>query len=78
MKVAVSVPDDIFQAAEQFAAERNLPRSQVYAQALQEYLAQHSSDAISERLDEVYASESSAVDEGLRLAQAAVLEDEAW
>ncbi|TVQ38316.1 MAG: ChpI protein [Wenzhouxiangella sp.] len=78
MKVAVSVPDDIFRAAEQFAAERNLPRSQVYARALQEYLAQYRSDTIIGQLDDVYASEPSAVDERLLRAQAAVLEDEAW
>ena len=78
MKVAVSVPDDIFRAAEQFAAERNMPRSQVYARALQAYLAQYSSDAITGQLDDLYGSEPSAIDEGLLRAQAAVIKDEAW
>jgi len=34
MKVAVSIPDPIFEAADQLAKERNIPRSQIFAEAL--------------------------------------------
>jgi len=78
MKVAISVPDPIFQAAERFAKERGIPRSQLFTQALEEYLAQHGPDAITALLDRVYDSEGSNLDEPFIRAQSAVLKDEAW
>lgn len=78
MKVAISVPDPVFQAAERFAEERGMARSQLFAAALEEYLAQHGPDAITAQLDRVYASQRSDLDEPFIRAQAAVLKDEAW
>jgi len=53
MKVAVSVPDPVFDAAERLAKERRVPRSQVFSEALEEYLAKHSSTAITTKLNSV-------------------------
>ncbi len=78
MKIAISVPDPVFQAAERFAKERGIPRSQLFTEALKEYLDQHGADAITAQLDRVYESESSALDQPLIQAQSAVLTDEAW
>ncbi len=44
MKIAVSVPDDVFSRADDLAAELGVSRSQVYTQALEEYLEQHAAD----------------------------------
>jgi len=59
MKTAVSVPDEVYQAAERHARGTRKSRSQVYAEALSEYLARHGGDeatdgmnAIVERLRE--------------------------
>lgn len=78
MKVAISVPDPVFQAAERFAKERGIPRSQLFAEALEEYLDQHGSEAMTAQLDRVYECESSALEEPFNRAQTAVLKDEAW
>ncbi len=78
MKVAISVPDPVFQAAERFAKERGIPRSQLFAEALEEYLAHHGPDAITAQLDRVYDSERSELDEQFIRAQSAMLKDEAW
>ncbi|MCG5531737.1 hypothetical protein LRD18_12915 [Halorhodospira halochloris] len=78
MKVAISVPDQVFEAAERFAKERGIPRSQLFAEALEEYLAQHAPEAITAQLDRVYDSEKSGLDETYIRAQSAVLKDEAW
>lgn len=78
MKVAISVPDPVFQAAERLANERGIPRSQLFAEALEEYLAQHASEAITAQLDRVYDSEKSELDEAFIRAQSAVLKDETW
>ena len=44
MKIAVSIPDRIFEAAEQYARRRGIPRSQVYAEALTRFMAEQDSD----------------------------------
>ncbi len=78
MKVAVSIPDAIFEAAERLASQRGLPRSRLYAEALEAYLAEHGPSIVTERLDAVYADEAPAMDEGLVRAQLESLDDEAW
>jgi 3-methyladenine DNA glycosylase/8-oxoguanine DNA glycosylase len=44
VKTAVSIPDRIYEAAEQYARRRKIPRSQVYAEALARFMAEQESD----------------------------------
>jgi predicted transcriptional regulator len=53
MKTAISIPDDVFEEAERLAARTDKSRSQLYTEAMREYLARHDPDAVTERLDEV-------------------------
>jgi hypothetical protein len=46
MKTAVSLPEDVFAAAEAYAQLHRLSRSHLYAVALREFLVRHSEDAI--------------------------------
>lgn len=78
MKVAVSIPDPIFEAAEQLAKERNIPRSQIFAEALSTYLELRNSESVTELLNEIYGGESSKVDEALTKAQYDAINHEAW
>jgi metal-responsive CopG/Arc/MetJ family transcriptional regulator len=78
MKVAVSIPDPIFEAAERLAKQRRVPRSQLFADALQEYVSRHGLEALTAKLNEIYAAEDSAVDVPLMHAQLASIEHEAW
>jgi predicted transcriptional regulator len=55
MKTAISIPDDVFAQADRLAAELKQSRSQLYSQAVREYLARHSPESITEALDEVYS-----------------------
>jgi metal-responsive CopG/Arc/MetJ family transcriptional regulator len=48
MKTAVSIPDELFREAEQFARRTRKSRSKLYQDALREYLARHDDDAITE------------------------------
>ena len=52
MKVAVSIPDDIYTEADRLAELQGLNRSQLYARALRRYLAEDSGDEITRRIDE--------------------------
>jgi metal-responsive CopG/Arc/MetJ family transcriptional regulator len=62
MKVAVSIPDTIFQEAERVSRRLRVPRSQFYARALEAYVKEHSAEDITRRLNEVYARVSSELD----------------
>jgi metal-responsive CopG/Arc/MetJ family transcriptional regulator len=44
MKVAVSIPDDVFSAAESLAKRKKLSRSKLYANALNQYVMQNDPD----------------------------------
>ncbi|MCC6154546.1 MAG: hypothetical protein IT367_12340 [Candidatus Hydrogenedentes bacterium] len=53
MKTAISIPDDVFEEAERFARQTRKSRSQVYSEAVKEYVARHSPDAITEAMNRV-------------------------
>ena len=57
MKTAVSLPDPLFEAADQLARQLGKSRSQLYAEALREYLERHRDEDITRRLNEVYDAE---------------------
>ena len=78
MKVAVSIPDSIFEAAEQLAREQNMPRSQVFAEALADYIEAHGPGAVTQALNKVYSGKPSGLDEELEIAQLESLDDETW
>lgn len=53
MKTAISLPDDLFNAAERHARRQRKSRSQLYAEALAEYLARHAPDEVTEAMNRV-------------------------
>jgi len=78
MKVAVSVPDPVFQAAERVCRRMRVSRSRLYAEAVEAYVRLHSDDDITERLNKVYARTSSRLDPALEAASLEVLRRERW
>lgn len=78
MKIAISVPDPVFEAAEDLASRLGKSRSQLYAEAVAEYVGQRSSDGIRRKLDEVYGRQPAGVEKALAATQLRVLTDEAW
>lgn len=53
MKTAISLPDAVFRAAEQLRRRSQKSRSQLYADALTEYLARHAPDEVTEAMNDV-------------------------
>lgn len=51
MKTAVSIPDDVFAGAERLARRLGTSRSRLYARALEEFIARHTADEVTARLD---------------------------
>jgi metal-responsive CopG/Arc/MetJ family transcriptional regulator len=61
MKTAISLPDPLFEAAEQLARRLGKSRSQLFADALGAYLDRHSDEAITRRINEVIDAEPDAL-----------------
>lgn len=78
MKTAISIPDNVFDSAELLAKKLKLSRSQLYAKAIEEFVAEHAHMSVREKLDAVYATESSAMDPALASAQTASVGHEDW
>jgi metal-responsive CopG/Arc/MetJ family transcriptional regulator len=78
MKTAISIPDKLFRAADQFAKGHGFSRSQLFAEAVAQYLEQHPSDHITKKLDEVYSSNPEKLDEALSKMQFSSIDKEAW
>jgi metal-responsive CopG/Arc/MetJ family transcriptional regulator len=62
MKTAISVPDDVFEGAEQLARREGRSRSDVYSAALREYVARHSPDEVTDALDRLVTELGDPVD----------------
>lgn len=78
MKTSVSLPDDLFEAADGLADRLGVSRSELYARAVAEYLAKHRDEDVTERLNEVFADEPSGLHPSLRAAQARSLSSTDW
>lgn len=78
MKTAVSIPDRIFSRAERFAHQRKMSRSALFTVAVTEYLDQHCEEDVTEKLNQLYASEEASLDSGLVEAQVLSIAEEQW
>ena len=78
MKVALSIPDEVFESAESLGKRLGVSRSRLYATALAEFVAKHKGRKITERLNTVYSTEDSGIDATTRRLQQRSLERDAW
>jgi len=63
MRTAISIPDDVFEEAERLATELKTSRSQLYCRALQEFVARHSPDRLTEAMNRVIDEVGSEIDQ---------------
>jgi metal-responsive CopG/Arc/MetJ family transcriptional regulator len=78
MEVAISIPNETFQQAEELAQRLGLARNELYAQALEQWIKTQRDAEITRRLNEVYAHEDSSLDPVLMQMQMTALEPEEW
>ena len=78
MKIAVSVPDDVFEEAERLARRMKRSRSEVYSLALAEYVARHAPDRVTEAMNRVVAEIAEPADPLVRAAARRVLKRTEW
>ncbi len=58
MKTAISIPDNLFDAAEKLASRLGISRSELYQRAVTNFLQQQGGDVVREALDRVYAKKT--------------------
>jgi metal-responsive CopG/Arc/MetJ family transcriptional regulator len=80
MKTAVSLPERLYKDAEKAAKSMGIPRSQLFAKALEEYISHHKRDRVTEKLNEIYknsAIESNIEEAGLESIRE-LTKNDAW
>ena len=79
MKIAISLPDPLFDTAEELARELGLSRSRLYARALAEFVSRLGRGDVTARLDAVYGDPvRDELDPVLAEMQASSLPPETW
>ena len=78
MKAAVSIPDPVFKAADKLAQRMGVSRSRLYSVALERFVQEHDDEAITAKINEIYAHESSSLDPVLQSIQYRSIEKNKW
>jgi metal-responsive CopG/Arc/MetJ family transcriptional regulator len=78
MKTAISLPDEIFAQTERLARRLKKSRSEVYREAVVEYVARHDPDAITDAMNRVVDRIGGKVDRFSTMAGRRVLERSEW
>ena len=78
MKIALSIPDEVFESGETLSKLLVVSRSQLYATALAEFVAKHQGRKISDRLNAVYGSEDSRLPRSVRRLQSRSRARDTW
>ena len=78
MKVAVSIPDRVFDEADRLADELGTSRSDIYARALAAFIDDHDPDRITQAMNDVVDALRPEGDEFAAAAARRVLESTEW
>jgi antitoxin MazE6 len=78
MKIALSIPDELFESAEALGKRLGISRSRLYATALADYLAKHRGQKLTDKLNAVYGTEESRVEPDVRRLQQRSLQQSTW
>lgn len=78
MKTAISIPDEVFDEAERAAKRLGVSRSELYANAVRNYLDRHRDENITEELNQLYGDIDSSLPPELDRMQHRSLGKEDW
>lgn len=78
MKTAISIPDPIFQAAENMAQRLGMSRSELFTTAMSEYMNNHKYHNVTDSLNQVYSKTDETLDDELVLMQKHSIPEEEW
>lgn len=66
VKTAISVPEELFEQMEKLARRLRVPRSRLYARAVEEFVQRSRSCELTERLDRAYGGRQTPEERALR------------
>ena len=78
MKVAVSIPNDLFEMTERLRQQQTRSRSSLYASALAEFFTRHAPDQVTEAMNRVCDEVNADPDDFIRTASRRFLEQSEW
>ena len=78
MKTAISIPNDVFKVAEQLARRTKKSRSQLFSDAVREYVARHAADDITDAMNRVCAEVDTQPDKFAAAASSRILKRAEW
>ncbi len=80
MKTAISIPDPTFEAAEKLARRLGWSRSQLYSNAVDEFIKKNRYGGVTEQLDAVYkvTPETGHLDPAIEALQSGSIDQEDW
>jgi metal-responsive CopG/Arc/MetJ family transcriptional regulator len=78
MKTVVSIPDQVFERAERLARRAKKSRSQLFSDALREYVARHAPDDVTEAMNRVCEEIGDTRNEFVTVAARRTLERSEW
>ncbi len=78
MKTAISIPNNVFEQAENLARKLKISRSELFTEAVKIYLKENHVEDVTAKLDEIYGNADSNLDVDLLKTQTASLPKEEW
>jgi metal-responsive CopG/Arc/MetJ family transcriptional regulator len=78
MKTAISVRDGLFQRAEKYANRTKMSRSQLFSEAVEEYLDKRENELLRAKINEVCEKVDTSLDPFWKKKQSRVLSKEKW
>ena len=78
MKTAISIPDKVFLASEKQAKRMHKSRSQLYADALSEYLTRHAPEEVTDAMNQTLAQIDQVREPFVQIAANKVIEQTEW
>jgi metal-responsive CopG/Arc/MetJ family transcriptional regulator len=78
MKTAISLPDELFTSADVLARRLGKSRSQLYAEAVAEYLVRHEPETVTDRLNAVHDQLTDGEDRFAAAGARAILDAVEW
>jgi metal-responsive CopG/Arc/MetJ family transcriptional regulator len=78
MKTAISIPDPVYAEADRLARRLRKSRSQLYSEAVAEYVARHDPEAVTEAMNQVCDELGTKADPAVSAAARRILERSEW
>jgi len=78
MKTAISIRDKVFQEAEKYAKKAKISRSQLYSDALEEYLAKRDEQSLIDQINAVCEKVDTSLDPAIKAYQSRIIKREKW